>query len=165
MLDPRAYRDAMSEISSPVHLIACDGPAGLAGMTVTAMASVSDAPATLLVCVARHSPSAPRFIENGVFSVNTLGEGDRALAEIFAGRTHEHFERKFAHGSWSKGATGAPVLQSALAVFDCRLVEVRDMATHHVLFGAVQSVARRGDGSVLLYHRRAFSRSDSGHED
>ncbi len=160
MLEPKAYRDAMSEIASPVHLIACDGPAGLAGMTVTALASVSDAPATLLVCVARHSPSAPRFIENGVFSVNTLSVADRPLAEIFAGRTHEHFDQKFTHGLWKPGKTGAPVLQSALAVFDCRLIEVRDVATHHIFLGAVETVTHRDAGAGLLYHRRAFSRSD-----
>ena len=47
MLDPKAYRDAMSEIASPVHLIATDGVAGLAGMTVTALASISDQPPTM----------------------------------------------------------------------------------------------------------------------
>ncbi len=158
-VDAQAYRDAMSEIASPVHLIATDGPAGLAGMTVTALASVSDHPPTLLVCVNRHSPSAQRFIANGVFSVSSLGADDRPLADIFAGRTHEHFAEKFAHGQWSPGATGAPVLATALATFDCRLIEVKDVSTHHVLFGAVESVTRRDEGASLLYHRRAYARS------
>ncbi len=159
MLEAKAYRDAMSEIASPVHLIATDGVAGLAGMTVTALASVSDHPATLLVCVNIHSPSTPRFIENGVFSVNSLGCEDQALADIFAGRTDEHFEHKFEHGVWRKGKTGAPLLESALANFDCRLIEVKDVSTHHVLFGAVEAVSRRDEGASLLYHRRAYTRS------
>ncbi len=115
MVDGKAYRDAMSEIASPVHLIATDGLAGLSGMTVTALASVSDAPPTLLVCVNRHSPSAQRFIDNGVFSVNSLGVADRLLADIFAGRTDEHFAEKFTHGAWTPGKTGAPLLASAVA--------------------------------------------------
>jgi flavin reductase (DIM6/NTAB) family NADH-FMN oxidoreductase RutF len=160
MLEAKAYRDAMSEIASPVHLIATDGIAGLAGMTVTALASVSDHPATLLVCVNRQSPSTRRFLENGVFSVSSLGADDLALADIFAGRTDEHFDQKFKHGVWRRGKTGAPLLESALATFDCRLTEVKDMATHHVFFGAVEAVSRRDEGASLLYHRRAYARSD-----
>ncbi len=160
MLDPKAYRDAMSEIASPVHLIATDGPAGLAGMTVTALASVSDQPATLLVCVNRHSPSTPRFLENKVFSVNSLGVEDRALSDIFAGRTHEHFAEKFSHGAWRKGLTGAPLLVSALANFECRLVEAKEVGTHFILIGEVEAVARRDEGASLLYHRRGYRRSE-----
>jgi flavin reductase (DIM6/NTAB) family NADH-FMN oxidoreductase RutF len=159
MIDPKAYRDAMSEIASPVHIIATDGAAGLAGMTVTALASVTDHPATLLVCVNRHSPSTPRFLENAVFSVNSLGVEDMHLADIFAGRTNEHFAEKFGHGVWRKGRTGAPVLNSALANFDCRLIEVKDFGTHHIFFGEVASVAMRDQGASLLYHRRGYRRS------
>lgn len=160
MLEAKAYRDAMSEIASPVHLIATDGVAGVTGMTVTALASISDQPPTLLVCINRHSPSTPRFLQNGVFSINSLGADDRALADIFAGRTDEHFERKFAHGDWRKGVTGCPLLQSALAQFECRLLEVKDVETHHVLIGAVVAVTHRTDGASLLYHRRGYARSE-----
>jgi flavin reductase (DIM6/NTAB) family NADH-FMN oxidoreductase RutF len=160
VLDPKAYRDAMSEIASPVHLIATDGVAGLAGMTVTALASISDQPPTLLVCVNRNSPSTRRFVENGVFSVSSLAHADFALADIFAGRTDEHFEQKFTHGEWRKGKTGSPLLQTALAQFDCRIIEVQTVATHHVLIGAVEFVSHREGGASLLYHRRAYTRSE-----
>ena len=114
MVDPQAYRDAMSEIASPVHVIATDGPAGLAGMTVTALASISDHPPTLLVCVNRSSPSAPRFLENAVFSVNSLGAEDRLLADIFAGRTNRAFCREIHPRLMAKGPHGrAPARKRA----------------------------------------------------
>jgi flavin reductase (DIM6/NTAB) family NADH-FMN oxidoreductase RutF len=159
MVDGKPYRDAMSEIASPVHLIATDGLAGLSGMTVTALASVSDAPPTLLVCVNRHSPSTQKFIDNGVFSVNSLSVADRPLADIFAGRTHEHFAEKFTHGVWTRGKIGAPLLASAVATFECRLIEVKEVATHYVFFGAVEAVSHRTVGASLLYHRRAYDQS------
>jgi flavin reductase (DIM6/NTAB) family NADH-FMN oxidoreductase RutF len=162
MLDAKAYRDAMSEVASPVHIVATDGAAGIAGLTVTALASVSDQPPILLVCVNRGSPSAQRFISNGVFSVNALGAADRPLADVFAGRTHEHFGEKFTHGVWTPGRTGAPLLQSALATFECRLIDVKDFGTHHVFFGAVEAVAHRPDGASLLYHRRGYGESRRG---
>lgn len=159
MLDPKAYRDAMSEVASPVHIAATDGPAGIAGLTVIALASVSDQPPILLVCVNRASPSGQRFIGNGVFTVNTLGAADRTLADIFAGRTNEHFGDKFTHGVWAPGKTGAPLLQSALATFECRLIDSKDVGTHHVFFGAVEAVTQRPDGAGLLYHRRGYAES------
>jgi flavin reductase (DIM6/NTAB) family NADH-FMN oxidoreductase RutF len=159
MIDPKDYRDAMSAIASPVHIIATDGAAGRAGMTVTALASVTDAPATLLVCVNRDSPSAKRFLQNGFFSVNSLGADDRALSDIFAGRTDEHFEQKFTHGAWKPGAHGQPVLLTALACFECRLTEVKDVGTHHVFFGEVLAAARPALGPSLIYHRRAYGKA------
>jgi flavin reductase (DIM6/NTAB) family NADH-FMN oxidoreductase RutF len=159
-LDPKAYRDAMSEIASAVHVIATAGAAGSAGMTVTAVASVSDQPPTLLVCVNRQLASAQRFIDNGVFSVNSLGVADQPLADVFAGRSGLHFEERFAHGQWKPGVTGAPLLDSALATFECRLIEVKDVATHHIFIGEVVSAERGPESPNLLYHRRAYVKSE-----
>ncbi|MCW2273916.1 flavin reductase (DIM6/NTAB) family NADH-FMN oxidoreductase RutF [Rhodoblastus acidophilus] len=159
MIDPKDYRDAMSAIASPVHLLATDGKAGMAGLTVTALASITDSPATLLVCVNRGTPSGPRFIENGHFSVNSLAAADRDLSDIFAGRTDEHFERKFTHGLWKPGLHGQPALMSALACFECKLTEVKDIGTHHIFFGEVLAVARPALGPSLIYHRRAYGQA------
>jgi len=159
-LDPKAYRDAMSEIASAVHIIATAGEAGSAGMTVTAVASVSDQPPTLLVCVNRQLASAQRFIDNGFFSVNSLAFADQALADVFAGRSGLHFEERFAHGQWRPGVTGAPLLASALATFECRLIEVKDVATHHVFIGEVLAAGRGPQAPNLLYHRRTYAKSE-----
>ncbi|MCW2317199.1 flavin reductase/cob(II)yrinic acid a,c-diamide reductase [Rhodoblastus acidophilus] len=159
MIDAKDYRDAMSAIASPVHIIATDGKAGKAGLTVTALASVTDTPATLLVCVNRATPSGPRFLENGLFSVNSLGPDDRELSDIFAGRTDEHFEKKFAHGLWKPGTHGQPALMTALACFECKLTDVKDVGTHHVFFGEVLAVARPAQGPSLIYHRRTYGQA------
>ncbi len=157
--DAKTYRDAMSEIASPVHIVATDGKAGRAGMTVTALASITDNPPTLLVCINRSAPSAARFVENGLFSVNSLASADRALSDIFAGRTDEHFEAKFTHGDWTAGASGAPLLQSALACFECRLVEVKDVGSHHIFIGEVLSASHPATGPSLIYHRRGYGQA------
>lgn len=159
MIDPKSYRDAMSAIASPVHIVATDGEAGKAGLTVTALASITDTPATLLVCVNRGAPSAARFLANGWFSVSSLAGEDQALSDIFAGRTDEHFERKFVHGAWKSGAHGQPLLETALATFECRLTDIKDIGTHHVFFGEVLSVGGPAGGSCLIYHRRGYAQA------
>lgn len=158
MLDAKKFRDAMSEVASPVFLLATNGVAGRAGMTVTAVASVSDQPATILVCVNRQSPSASLYVANGVFSLNALAPEDRPLGDLFAGRGAPGDDR-FAHGQWGIGATGAPVLESANAWFDCRLIEVKAVASHDVLIGEVVALGGGGGRDSLVYGRRAWRRS------
>lgn len=154
--DGQAYRDAMARIVSSVHIITTDGPAGLAGLTMTAVASISDRPPTLLICVNRSLHSGARLIANGVFCVNTLTAADQPLADDFAGRTGLHLDERFGRGVWEKLVTGAPALTSALAVFDCRLVEVKDVATHHVLIGEVVAARHAPGGVSLTYLDRAY---------
>jgi flavin reductase len=157
-LDGQTYRDAMARVASAVHIISTDGAAGLAGLTMTAIASISDKPPSLLICVNRTLHSGARLIENGVFCVNTLAAEDQPLADVFAGRTGLHLDERFRDGDWTTLVTGAPVLTSALAVFDCRVVEVRDIATHHVIVGEVAAARSRPMGGSLTYLDREYRR-------
>jgi flavin reductase len=151
-----AFREGMSRVAGAVHIVTTDGPGGPAGLTVTAFAAVCDEPPIVLVCVNRDSHSAPRLIANGVFCVNTLAPADQPLADIFAGRTGRHLQDRFIEGDWGTLASGAPVLAGAAVVFDCRVTELRDIATHHVVFGEVLHVAVAGPAGALLYWKRAY---------
>lgn len=154
--DGQSYRDAMARIVSAVHVVTTDGPAGLAGLTMTAVASISDHPPTLLACVNKSLHSGERLLANGVFCVNTLSSADQGLADDFAGRTGLHLDERFGRGVWEKLVTGAPALASALAVFDCRVVELKDVATHHVIIGEVVGVRFSPEGASLTYLNRAY---------
>ena len=74
-VEPGVFREAMSRLGAAVHVITTAGPGGKAGATATAVCSVSDAPPTLLMCLNRRSQTNPAVVENGVFCVNTLGDG------------------------------------------------------------------------------------------
>ena len=52
-VDAAQFREAMSRLGAAVHVVTTAGPAGRAGVTATAVVSVSDQPATLLVCLNR----------------------------------------------------------------------------------------------------------------
>ena len=58
------FRDGMSRIAATVHLITTDGPAGRAGLTATAVTSLSADPPMLLVCIKIGGNSAPVLLEN-----------------------------------------------------------------------------------------------------
>jgi flavin reductase len=156
-IEPEAFREAMSRLGAAVHVVTTDGPGGKGGFTATAVCALSDAPAMLLVCLNRRSRSTGPFHANGVFCVNTLRAGEEAIATAFAGRTGEP-EARFAVGEWMTLATGSPVLASAVVAFDCRIVEVKSVATHNVFIAAIDAVRLGPAGQALVYHDRAYKR-------
>ena len=155
-VDAQQFREAMSRLGAAVHVVTTDGPAGKSGFTATAVVSVSDNPATLLVCLNRGATSMPILRENGVFCVNTLRAGDEIIADTFAGRTKVTREQRFNTGTWSTLATGSPALMSAVVAFDCRVIEVKAVASHDIYFGVVEAIHFGAAGPALVYHDRAY---------
>lgn len=155
-IDPAAFRDAMSRLGAAVHIVTSAGPAGKTGFTATAVCSVSDQPATLLVCLNRRAKSAPLLAQNGVFCVNTLGAAEEKLADMFAGRSGVHLDERFNVGEWTTLKTGSPVLASAVIAFDCRTIEIKAVASHNVVFGAIEAVRLGPSGPALVYHDRIY---------
>jgi flavin reductase len=150
-----AFRDAMSRVLAAVHIVTTDGAMGKAGITASAVVSVSDDPPTVLFCINKNGRSAERFLSNGCFCVNTLASSDQWLADHFAGRSRMHPAERFTHGTWGMLRTGAPALASALAMFDCRVIEVVTASTHAILIGAVVE-ARYAPGQSLAYLERSY---------
>jgi flavin reductase len=157
-VEPAAFREAMAKLGAAVHVVTSAGPAGKTGFTATAVCSVSDTPATLLVCLNRRSKSAPLLSQNGVFCVNTLGAAEEKLADVFAGRSGHQLEERFSVGEWMTLKTGSPVLTSAVIAFDCQTIEIKTVASHNVIFGAVQAVRLGPAGPALVYHDRLYKK-------
>lgn len=148
------YRDAMASVAAAVNVITTDGPSGRAGFTATAVCSVTDDPPTLLVCVKRASSVGEAFRVNRVLCVNTLASEHQALSNLFGGRTP--VEERFAAAAWIRGPSGAPVLEGALASFDCRIDKIVDVGTHAVLFCEVLDIGAGGGREALVYVGRRY---------
>ncbi|MCB1742281.1 MAG: flavin reductase family protein [Gammaproteobacteria bacterium] len=151
-----AFLDAMSRLAAGVTVVATDGPGGLTGQTVSAFTSISADPPTVLVCLNHDSSGCAAVTENGCFSVNVLGSAHTELSNAFAGRTDEDGAERFKYGDWHTGASGAPVLDSAIAVLECKVSAYHDVATHRVFIGTV-TAATSGDGAPLIYAQRSYS--------
>ena len=163
MISKQIYRDGMARFAAAVHIVTTDGPAGSTGFTASAACSVTDDPPTVLVCLNRASELHGIFQENGVFCLNILAAGQRNLSELFSHRAGWPMRQRFEMPVWETLVTGAPVLRDALACFDCRIVEVREVGTHWVMFGAVQDIKTLdsisdtpGSEFTLLYLNRAY---------
>ncbi len=149
------FLDAMSLAASTVTIVSTDGVAGRAGLTVSAMASVSAdmARPALLVCIHHKSAAGKVLRQNGAFCVNLLASDQAALSDIFGGRAGGD---KFSVANWTVGTTGAPRLSGALATFDCAVTDSQLVGTHYVIFGAVEAAVADLQQAPLLYARRSY---------
>lgn len=116
-VDRLSFRDAMSRLGAAVHVITSDGPARRLGFTASAVCSVSDSPATLLVCMDRSSTQNEPLKCNGVFCVNSLAADQRHLSELFAGMGGIAMSDRFAKQGWSTLSTGTPVLDGTVVSY------------------------------------------------
>lgn len=154
--DPAVYRDAMSRLAGHVQIVTTGDDVERRGVTITAACSVSDDPATVLVCLNAANPRNEIFLKSGRFALNVLAADQVDLANVFSGRDAIDPQSRFDNGEWSVLETGAPVLSNALAVFDCKLVDVKTVATHMVLFGEVVAVRTSEPRDGLVYFRRDY---------
>ncbi|ARM88612.1 flavin reductase-like protein [Rhizobium sp. CIAT894] len=143
-IDPGLYRDAMSRYAGHVQLVTTAMEGMRRGVTITAACSVSDNPASVLICLNNTNPKNEIFFRSGIFVLNTLGR--TALAD----------DARFGSARFETLVTGAPVLADALAAFDCRVTDIKEMPTHNVIFGEVAAVRFSEKHPALLYMNRDY---------
>jgi flavin reductase (DIM6/NTAB) family NADH-FMN oxidoreductase RutF len=143
----------MRALSSGVAIIACGEGETRSGCTITSLASLSLAPPTLIVCLARSSSTLVGLREKGAFSISLLAARHQAVAHRFSGHGGLHGPRRFDAEPWITLTTGAPVLADALAAFDCLVEEVIERHSHAIVLGAVVSL-KEGAAEPALARRR-----------
>ena len=156
-LDADAFVNVMKRAVTSVNIVTTDGIAGRFGLTVSAFCSVSANPPLVLVCINRRSPACRAIVENRRFCVNVLAAEQQPLAEKFAGMPGHGKPYEFDNDTWTAGCTGSPVLERAVASFDCNLTTAVDAGTHTIFTGLVQG-ASACDDEPLLYSNRNFGR-------
>jgi len=160
--DRMRYREAMSRLGAAVNIITTVGPEGDAGFTASAVCSVTDDPPTLLVCVNRNASQHDAMKAAGFLCVNVLAHEHQELSPVFAGMGNIPMAERFALSSWRRLVTGAPVLESAAASFDCRIEQITEVGTHSVMFCRVAAIHLGTASSGLIYHGRAYHKVSAG---
>ena len=156
MIDESEFRRVIGHFATGVAVVTtCREDGSAAGLTVSAVASVSLDPTLVLVCVDRVSDTHAWMERAGYFAANVLEEGrGETLARRFAGGGAEE---KFRGVAWHPERTGAPVLDDALAWLDCRITAALPGGDHTIFVGEVLSADAR-EGTPLLYYRGGYGR-------
>ena len=154
MIEATDFRDAMSLLTTAVHVITTQGDSGCHGFTASAVCSVTDTPPTLLVCMNQAARSHEYFVDNKTLSVNVLGAQHEQLSTAFASKLSS--EERFAQGSWTELATGAPILADALVSFDCEIEDIQQVGSHSIFMCRVVAINQSEQQDSLVYFNRAY---------
>ncbi len=150
MVTPDQFRHVMRHWASTVTVVTTRTDEVIYGLTVTAFASLSAQPPMVFVSIDRQTHSHPLIERSGIFCVNFLAPGMAHVSDRFAGRVP--CEDRFAGLTHHRAATGAPVLDDAIAFLDCRVAESLITGDHTLFVGQVEVAAIQKPGqSPLLY--------------
>jgi flavin reductase (DIM6/NTAB) family NADH-FMN oxidoreductase RutF len=105
-----------------------------AGVTINSFASVSLHPPLVLWSLAARAPSRVIFEAASHFAIHVLAADQRALAERFCSPATD----KFAGLNAAVGLGGAPLLDGAAALFECRGRHTYPGGDHLILVGEVE---------------------------
>ncbi|GAA0791887.1 flavin reductase family protein [Marinobacterium sediminicola] len=157
MVSADAHRNGMRHFAMGVSTITTGDDKARAGLTATAVCSVTADPPRLVVFVNKGVYASELILKNGALCVNIMAGDQEEIAKAFAGMIKDvQGESRFEYGHWDTLVTGAPALQNALANFDCRVVKVFDESTHHAFLCEVLATRERDDGEALIYLNGGF---------
>ena len=143
----------MRRLGGAVNIVTTAEGGRWAGLTATAVTSLSAEPPQLLTCINRQGVTYEAVSKSRNLCVNVLGVEHRQLAMRFAGMDGSEETERFTEGEWQEGVTGAPLLSSALVNFDCVVESILDSGSHGIVIGRVESVRLRAadTSSPLCY--------------
>lgn len=148
----------MGRFATGVAIVTSRGSEGTqSGLTVNALTSVSLDPPLLLVCLDEDSTTLATVRESGAFAVNVLARESGSLADRFArGRRATRFRGLASR----EEATGAPILEDALAWLDCTVEALHAGGDHAIVVGRVERCGARKGAPLLFFSGRL--EGDSG---
>ena len=143
------FRQALGMFATGVTIVTAH-PAGGArvGLTANSFNSVSLAPPLVLWSLSRHAGAMAAFSSGSHYAINILAAGQRALAERFAGPAADRFEGV----ALRTGASGAPIIEGAAAVFECFNRSRYEEGDHTIFVGEVERCEWRAGASPLIFH-------------
>jgi 3-hydroxy-9,10-secoandrosta-1,3,5(10)-triene-9,17-dione monooxygenase reductase component len=150
-VDGLAFREAIAHFATGVTVVSTTYHGRPAGMTASAVCSLSLDPVLLLVCVDNRLATHKAIEASRRFAVNVLGEGDEPLARHFARSADDKFD-----GVPLVEGSDPPILAQAIASFVCDVQERVPGGDHSIFVGRVLSCAATPGRRPLLYFRSSF---------
>ena len=148
-MDLQAKKVALRKIPHGVYIIGLKQDAQLNAFTATWLTQVSFTPPLVALGIRKDSHSFEMIKVGRVFSVNLLGKDQKAIAEHFV-KPATVVGEKLKEVRHRVGKTGAPVLEEAIAYFEC---EVREIANEHgdhaIIIGEVVDAGVHKDEPAL----------------
>ena len=138
-------------ITHGVYIVTTRTKEKVNGMTAAWISQVSMNPVMLMVSVAPARYTHGLIKESGYFAINVLAEGQEGLAQSFgfrSGRKHD----KFQNIPYFDAPNGSPILQDAMAYFECKLINDFSAGDHSLFIGqVVEAKMSKSDQEALIF--------------
>ena len=146
------FRRACGRFATGVAIASVMDEKGAAhGLTISSFTSVSLDPPLVLICLGHAVTMIEAFRQASYFGINVLREEDRHVSQHFATKGHDRFNGV----KWHPGKTGAPLIDCALAAFECETHQRFTSGDHDILVGRVVHT-RTEDGAPLLFYASRY---------
>jgi len=153
-VDAALFRRLLGSFATGVAVVTARDAAGRpAGMTASAIASVSLVPPLLLVCVWQESDFHDVLAAADHFGLSVLADSQEAVSRRFASEVPDRFDGV----PWSAHASGVPLLEGAAAHIVCARRGDLPAGDHTIFVGEVLTGAAF-DRGPLLHFRGAYRR-------
>jgi flavin reductase (DIM6/NTAB) family NADH-FMN oxidoreductase RutF len=153
------FAETMSRLAGGVAVVTCSRDGRPWGTTVTAVASVSADPPTVLVSLGSTASSTDAIAVTGRFGISILEQSQQMVARYCSTPGAPKFLEPFTLETESE----SPMVAGSLAHVDCELVEQLEIGDHTVLFGRVREARSARSGAPLLYFHRDYRRLAAHH--
>ncbi|MBW8298396.1 MAG: flavin reductase family protein [Hydrogenophaga sp.] len=155
--DAASLKEALRTLGGGVSVITAGEGDERSGATVTSATALSVDPPRMLVSLNRSSSTWPVVERYRHFAVNVIGADHYDVANRFAGVGGLRGSERYVGAEWTRLASGAPVLEDAVAALDCEVEEAIERHSHVIVIGRVLSIRLRGGNSLLYQNGRYHS--------
>lgn len=152
-VDSREFRYALGRFATGVCVVAAEPDDHFPiGMTVNSFSSVSLDPPLILWSLRNESHMLPLFDSLDHFSVNIVSEKQQALSNLYAAKgDHRLHEEHF-----DKGETEVPVINDAIATFECKRWAKYPGGDHTIYVGEVVAVKNKNEQKPLIFNASEY---------
>lgn len=147
------FRAALGMFATGVTIVTARAANGrLVGLTANSFNSVSLSPPLVLWSLARSAASMAVLATGSHYAINVLAADQQALAQRFASKDVDRWSGVI----YAEGSGGAPLLEGAVAIFECHNRSRYEEGDHVIFVGEVERCSHRAGVPPLLYHGGRF---------
>ena len=155
-MDNALKKTVLRSFSYGLYAVTAHHDSEISIMTANWLMQCSFEPPMLMLAVENDSHSRSVIEASGAFAVNLYESGQRELAGQL-GRTFGKHPEKIEDIAWKYGAmTGSPLLESALAWVECKIVSSTPAGDHILFVAEVLDVGLNREGAPLTLKETGF---------
>ena len=148
----RLFRDALGRFGTGITVVTCHSEKGPLGITANSFAAVSLDPPLVLWSPARASRRFEAFARAEHYAIHVLSDDQLDVGQRFSG---EGFD--FEGLNWTESETLTPLIEGALACFECTRHAAHDGGDHAIIVGRVTRTTTT-EGTPVIFAGGKYGR-------